>query len=118
MDILADPIEQEVNVDGATPQGALFVSVKNTGANIATFNGVSMPPGEAKSYSFVGKGYKALPYIVNGFVGFISFRFFFCCCCFFRFAFGFELVEKIVVIALVKLHDAFCFFGSYHCFKF
>ncbi|MBI2775626.1 hypothetical protein HYX58_06475 [Candidatus Dependentiae bacterium] len=66
MDILAEPIEQEVIVDGATPQGALFVSVKNTGANIATFNGVSLPPGEAKSYSFVGKGYKALPYVVNG----------------------------------------------------
>lgn len=66
MDILADPIEQEIAVDGATPQGALFISVKNIGANPATFNGVSLPPGEAKSYSFVGKGYKALPYVVNG----------------------------------------------------
>lgn len=66
MDILAEPIEQEVNVDGQTPQGALFVSVKNSGANTATFNGVSLAPGEAKSYSFVGKGYKALPYAVGG----------------------------------------------------
>jgi len=66
MDILADPHETEVNADGATPQGALFVSVKNTGGSTASFNGVSLPPGEAKSYSFVGKGYKALPYTVNG----------------------------------------------------
>lgn len=66
MDILADPQEQEVIEDGQTPQGALFVSVKNTGDSFATFNGVSLPPGEAKSYSFVGKGYKALPYVVNG----------------------------------------------------
>lgn len=66
MDILADPQEQEVTLDGATPQGALFVSVKNTGASTATFNGVPLLPGEAKSYSFVGKGYKALSYAVNG----------------------------------------------------
>ncbi len=66
MDILAEPIEHEVNVDGSTPLGALFVSVKNSGLIAATFNGVSLPPGEAKSYSFVGKGYKALPYVVNG----------------------------------------------------
>lgn len=66
MDILANPQEQEVTVDGATPQGALFISVKNTGGSVATFNGVALPPGEAKSYSFVGKGYKALPYAVNG----------------------------------------------------
>ena len=66
MDILADPQEQEVIEDGQTPQGALFISVKNTGNNTATFNGVSLTPGEAKSYSFVGKGYKALPYLVNG----------------------------------------------------
>lgn len=66
MNILADPQEQEVNTDGNTPQGALFISVKNIGSASATFNGVSLPPGEAKSYSFVGKGYKALSYTVNG----------------------------------------------------
>ena len=65
-EILADPKEQEVNADGNTPQGALFISVKNIGKTEATFNGVALPPGEAKSYSFVGKGYKALPYAVNG----------------------------------------------------
>lgn len=66
MDILADPQEREVSADGNTPQGALFISVKNIGPNPATFNGVALPPGEAKSYSFVGKGYKSLPYAVNG----------------------------------------------------
>lgn len=66
MDILADPQEVEVNSDGSTPQGALFISVKNTGAAIATFNGVSLLPGEAKSYSFIGKGYRSLAYTVNG----------------------------------------------------
>jgi|GEM_PF-877871 len=65
-EILANPQEQEVNVDGNTPQGALFISVKNIGSGAATFNGVPVPPGEAKSYSFVGKGYKSLPYVVNG----------------------------------------------------
>ncbi len=52
MNILADPIEQEVAVNGTTPQRALFVSVKNTGGNIATFNGVSLPPGESKKVLF------------------------------------------------------------------
>lgn len=66
MDILADPQESEVSTNGQTPQGALFISVKNTGNSTATFNGVSLLPGEAKSYSFVGKGYKALSYSVNG----------------------------------------------------
>lgn len=66
MDILADPQEAEVTTNGQTPQGALFISVKNTGNSTATFNGVSLLPGEAKSYSFVGKGYKALSYLANG----------------------------------------------------
>lgn len=66
MNILADPQETEVTVDGSTPAGALFISVKNIGATIATFNGVSLAPGEAKSYSFIGKGYKSLAYTVNG----------------------------------------------------
>ena len=66
INILADPHEVEVNVDGATQAGALFISVKNVGNAIATFNGVPMGPGEAKSYSFVGKGYRSLAYTVNG----------------------------------------------------
>ncbi|MBS1635368.1 MAG: hypothetical protein JST26_05550 [Bacteroidetes bacterium] len=65
MDILAEPIELEVTADGSTPQGALFVSVKNIAGSSATFNGVKLDPGEAKSYSFVGKGYKAMPYTVG-----------------------------------------------------
>ena len=65
-DILANPQEQEVTTDGQTPQGALFISVKNIGTSIASFNHVTLQPGEAKSYSFVGKGYKAMPYEVNG----------------------------------------------------
>lgn len=66
MNILADPQEITVTVDGSTAVGALFISVKNIGAAIATFNGVSLAPGEAKSYSFIGKGYKSLAYTVNG----------------------------------------------------
>lgn len=66
MDILAEPVEQEISADGSTPQGALFISIKNIGTATATVNGVALPPGEAKSYSFVGKAYKALPYLVNG----------------------------------------------------
>lgn len=66
MSLLADPQETEVAIDGQTPQGALFVSVKNIGNSNALFNGVSLPPGEAKSYSFVGKGYRAMTYQVNG----------------------------------------------------
>lgn len=66
MDILADPQELETSIDGQTPQGALFISVKNTGNATSVFNGVMLPPGDAKSYSFVGKGYKSLSYSVNG----------------------------------------------------
>lgn len=66
MDILASAQEAEVNVDGQTPQGALFISVKNIGTANALVNGVTLPPGEAKSYSFIGKGYQAMPYQVNG----------------------------------------------------
>jgi hypothetical protein len=66
MNILADPQETVVTVDGSTPAGALFISVKNVGAAVATFNGVPLAPGEAKSYSFIGKGYKSLVYAVNG----------------------------------------------------
>jgi hypothetical protein len=66
MNILADPQETTVTVDGSTPAGALFISVKNIGAAVSTFNGVPLAPGEAKSYSFIGKGYKSLAYAVNG----------------------------------------------------
>jgi hypothetical protein len=66
MNILAEPTEVEVTTNGSTPQGALFISVKNVGNAVATFNGVSLLPGEAKSYSFIGKAYKALSYTVNG----------------------------------------------------
>lgn len=66
MDILADPRESDVDTDGSVPQGALFISIKNVGNASATVNGVQLPAGEAKSYSFVGKGYKAIPYTVNG----------------------------------------------------
>lgn len=66
MSLLSDPQETEVTINGQTTQGALFVSVKNIGNATAIFNGVSLPPGEAKSYSFVGKGYKAMAYQVNG----------------------------------------------------
>ena len=65
MDILAQPIEQDVTTDGQVPPGALFISVKNTGQSAAQFNGVPLSPGEAKSYAFIGKGYKALAYQVN-----------------------------------------------------
>ena len=66
MNILADPQEVEVNINGVTPQGALFVSVKNIGTTAATFNGVPLQPGEAKSYSFIGKGYRSMNYTTNG----------------------------------------------------
>jgi hypothetical protein len=66
MDILAQPIEIETNVDGAIASGALFISVKNVGTAIATVNGVNLSPREAKSYSFVGKAYVAIHYVTNG----------------------------------------------------
>ena len=66
MSIFADPQEVVVEVDGQTPPGALFVSVKNTGGADATFNGVTLLAGEVRSYPFVGKGYRALSYVTNG----------------------------------------------------
>ena len=66
MDVLANPVEIEVTTDGNIPQGALFISVKNIGAQAATVNGVSLAPGEAKSYSFIGKPYQGIPYQVGG----------------------------------------------------
>jgi hypothetical protein len=66
MDILAQGIETEVNADGEIAMGFLFASIKNVGAAEAQVNGVPLPAGEAKSYPFVGKGYQAIPYQVNG----------------------------------------------------
>lgn len=66
MDPLAESLEEEVTTDGEIPAGSLFVSVKNVGSSSASFNGVSLPAGEAKSYPFVGKGYKSMSYQVNG----------------------------------------------------
>ena len=66
MDILAEPIEQTLTDDGEIQAGALFISVKNTGDQVANVNGEALPPGQAKSYPFVGKGYKAIPYEASG----------------------------------------------------
>lgn len=66
MDTLAQGIETEVNADGEIAMGFLFASIKNVGAATAQVNGVPLPAGEAKSYPFVGKGYQAIPYQVNG----------------------------------------------------
>ncbi|HEY9084030.1 MAG TPA: hypothetical protein VIN73_11900 [Vicingaceae bacterium] len=66
MNILAQITEQDYNVDGNLPQGFLFACIKNIGVQTATVNGVDLPPGEEKSYPFVGKGYPQLPFVVNG----------------------------------------------------
>lgn len=66
MDILAEALEGDVTEDGSIPAGFLFASVKNVGGAIASVNGVPLPAGEAKSYPFIGKGYKAIAYQVNG----------------------------------------------------
>ena len=66
MDTLAQSNEQDVNVNGVIPAGFLFASVKNVGNNPATVNDVTLPPGEAKSYPFVGKGQTAVAYQTNG----------------------------------------------------
>lgn len=66
MDILAQISEQDHVADGNIPQGFLFASIKNVGAATAQVNGVDLEPGEAKAYAFVGKGYQAVPFVVNG----------------------------------------------------
>lgn len=66
MDILAQITEQDFNADDQIPQGFLYASIKNVGGNTAQVNGVDLPPGEAKDYPFVGKGYQAVPFVVNG----------------------------------------------------
>jgi len=69
MSVNADPQESEVSADGNISVGALAISVKNidiVGGNTAQFNGVDLPPGEAKSYFFIGKPYPVIPFVVNG----------------------------------------------------
>jgi len=66
MNILAEVTEQDYAADGNLPQGFLFGAIKNVGNQIANVNGVDLPPGEAKSYPFVGKGYPQVPFTVNG----------------------------------------------------
>ena len=65
MDLLALVEETEQTTDGSLPVGFLFASVKNVGGTVAQVNGVALPPGEAKSYPFVGKGYPSISYEVN-----------------------------------------------------
>ncbi len=66
MNLLAQVNEQDFTQDGTLPTGFLFGSVKNIGNQTAKVNGVDLPPGEAKAYPFVGKGYPVLPFVVNG----------------------------------------------------
>ncbi len=62
MDILAKINEQDATTKGTLPQGFLYSSLKNVGTTPATVNGVSLAPGEAKGYPFVGKGYQEVDY--------------------------------------------------------
>ena len=62
MDILAEIQEQDFNQVGELEAGFLYGSVKNIGNNPAIVNGVTLAPGEAKGYPFVGKGYQAVPF--------------------------------------------------------
>jgi len=66
MSLLATPYEIQETTDGIIPQGALFISVKNTGTQTATVNGVPLAPGKAKSYSFVGKPLIEIAYAATG----------------------------------------------------
>lgn len=66
MDVLATTTEQETTGSGTLPEGFLFASVKNVGTEDATVNGVTLSPGEAKSYPFVGKGYRSFSYDAGG----------------------------------------------------
>ena len=66
MDVMAQITEQDYNANGQLPAGFLFASIKNVGSQVAQVNGVDLPPGEAKSYPFVGKGYMTVPFTVNG----------------------------------------------------
>lgn len=66
MDILANITEQDyTDVTSELPAGFLFASIKNIGAQAVSVNHVTLSPGEAKSYPFVGKGYHAVPFEVS-----------------------------------------------------
>ena len=66
MDILAQIKESEVSENGSFQEGFLYGSVKKKKKKTAQVNGVSLNPGEAKSYPFVGKGYHKINYEPNG----------------------------------------------------
>lgn len=62
MDILAKSTEQDFTQVGSLATGFLIGSIKNIGTTEALVNGVSLAPGEAKGYPFVGKGYEAIEF--------------------------------------------------------
>ncbi len=62
MEIFAKNEEREVTSAGALKEGFLAASIKNIGTKDALVNGVTLTKGEAKSYPFVGKGYKEILY--------------------------------------------------------
>lgn len=66
MPVQADPVEIQVSSEGEVAAGALTISVKNKGSQPVTFNGDSLEPGEAKTYGFVGKPYRAISYNATG----------------------------------------------------
>lgn len=66
MDIFAQTTETEHTQDGSLPEGFLFASFKNIGNSPAQVNNVTLQPGEAKAYPFVGKGYKEIDFSPNG----------------------------------------------------
>jgi hypothetical protein len=65
MDILAEVTENDTEQAGELQDGFLVASIKNVGESRATVNGVTLDPGEAKGYPFVGKGYKKITYDPN-----------------------------------------------------
>ena len=62
MDILASITEIEQREKGEIPVGFLYASIKNVGDTPCLVNDVTLAPGEAKGYPFVGKPYKAITY--------------------------------------------------------
>jgi hypothetical protein len=66
MDVLAEAHEVETTTDGTIPKGALEIAFKNLGSVTAIVNGISIVPGEAWNYGFVGKPYKEMSYQCNG----------------------------------------------------
>ena len=64
--LLAQTSETEVSdVAGEIPAGFLYASVYNVGTVDVQVNGVTLEPGQAKDYPFVGKGQEAIPYQVS-----------------------------------------------------